>query len=71
MFSKDSCGDNNIPAAVKKYVNDVVARLKALEDDTDSIGENFAHHFSKYAKRPILKDLPIDYRYLTVVYVCN
>merc|ERR1719285_958591 len=62
MFSEDTCGDNDIPKQVKKYVNDVVLRLAKLEEDTDSIGENFAHHFTKYAKRPILNDLPVEYR---------
>ena len=62
MFSEDNCGDNNFPRQLKKYVNSVVALLAKLEEDTDVIGENFAHHFSKYAKRPIMKDLPLEYR---------
>ena len=35
--------------------------LQGLEEDTEIIGENFTMHFTKYAKRPIINELPRNY----------
>ena len=35
--------------------------LQGLEEDTEIIGENFTMHFTKYAKRPIINELPRSY----------
>ena len=40
----------------------VCHRLVELEEDTEVIGENFGLHYTKYAKRPLMNDLPMDYR---------
>ena len=63
-YTEDICGDNAIPKNVKMFVNNIVSKLKFLEEDTEIIGENFANHFSKYAKRATIQELPRDYRKL-------
>ena len=35
--------------------------FQGLEEDTEIIGENFTMHFTKYAKRPIINELPRSY----------
>ena len=35
--------------------------MQGLEEDTEIIGENFTMHFTKYAKRPIINELPRSY----------
>ena len=35
--------------------------MQGLEEDTEIIGENFTMHFTKYAKRPIINELPRNY----------
>ena len=35
--------------------------FQGLEEDTEIIGENFTMHFTKYAKRPIINELPRTY----------
>merc|ERR1719192_676533 len=60
-YSDDMCGDNAFPKAVKEHVNGAVKRLQGLEEDTEIIGENFTMHFTKYAKRPIINELPRNY----------
>ena len=52
------------------YVNNTMQRLLELEEDTEIIGENFGLHYTKYAKRPLMNDLPMDYRLdLSYIYV--
>ena len=58
LYSDDICGDNAIPKNVKIFVNNALSKLKFLEEDTEIIGENFGNHFSKYAKRPTINELP-------------
>merc|ERR1719509_362778 len=60
-YSDDICGDNAFPRNVKQFVNQAVKRLQGLEEDTEIIGENFALHFTKYAKRPVINELPRTY----------
>jgi len=62
FYSDDICGDNAIPRNVKSFVNNVIKKLQNIEDDTEIIGENFSLHFSKYAKRPTINELPREYR---------
>jgi len=62
LYTDDMCGDNAIPKNVKMYVNNTLQRLLELEEDTEIIGENFGLHYTKYAKRPLMNDLPMDYR---------
>ena len=61
-YSDDICGDNAIPRNVKSFVNNTIRKLQNIEDDTEIIGENFSLHFSKYAKRPTINELPREYR---------
>ena len=63
-YTEDFCGDNAIPKNVKTFVNNTVFKLKFLEEDTEIIGENFANNFSKYAKRPMIQELPRDVKKL-------
>ena len=63
-YTEDFCGDNAIPKNVKMYVNNTVFKLRFLEEDTEIIGENFANHFSKYAKRATIQELPRDVKKL-------
>ena len=62
MYLEDMCGDNAIPKNVKTYVNNTISKLVKLEEDTEIIAENFGLHYTKYAKRPLMNDLPMDYR---------
>jgi hypothetical protein len=62
FYSDDICGDNAIPRNVKSFVNNVIRKLQNIEEDTEIIGENFSLHFSKYAKRPTINELPREYR---------
>ena len=39
-----------------------IYRLDHLEEDTEIIGENFTLHYTKYARRPLMEDLPMEYR---------
>ena len=64
FYTEDFCGDNAIPKNVKMYVNNTVFKLRFLEEDTEIIGENFANHFSKYAKRATIQELPRDVKKL-------
>ena len=63
-YTEDICGDNAIPKNVKMFVNNATKKLQHLEADSDIIGENFSNHFSKYAKRATINELPRDYRKL-------
>ena len=63
-YTEDFCGDNALPKNVKMYVNNTVFKLRFLEEDTEIIGENFANHFSKYAKRATIQELPRDVKKL-------
>ena len=51
------------------YVNNTLQRLLELEEDTEIIGENFGLHYTKYAKRPLMNDLPMDYRLDYLIYM--
>ena len=63
-YTDDFCGDNAIPKNVKIYVNNTVSKLKFLEENTEIIGENFANHFTKYAKRATINEIPKDLKKL-------
>ena len=61
-YTEDFCGDNAIPKNVKMFVNNTVAKLKYVEEDTEIIGENFSNHYTSYAKRHTINELPRDYK---------
>jgi len=62
FYTEDFCGDNAIPKNVKMFVNNTVAKLKYVEEDTEIIGENFSNHYTSYAKRHTINELPRDYK---------
>ena len=62
FYTEDICGDNAIPKNVKMFVNNAAKKLQHLEADSEIIGENFPNHFSKYAKRPTINELPRNYK---------
>ena len=47
---------------ILKDIHPCISRLEKLEEDAEIIGENFSLHYTKYAKRPLMNDLPMDYR---------
>ena len=57
-YTEDICGDNAIPKNVKMFVNNAAKKLQNLEADSEIIGENFPNHFTKYARRPTINELP-------------